>query len=95
MSWLECDEAGPCWINGLYKIRFYDRIPEFRNGRPGYIAYYIRKGDRNWGYHVNQREPYYGTLDEAQKACDAHWETVKDERWAQQLVEYRANVSAS
>ncbi len=91
--WQEHDEAGPCWVSGLYKIRFYARIQGFCYGRPGYAAYYIKKGDRCWGYHVNPSEPYYDTLEAAQAACAVHWETVKDERWVQTILAARAKMA--
>lgn len=94
MTWTAYDHTGPnwfCgvyWISGLYKIVFYERISTYGNGRPGYTGYYIRKGEKNWGYHVNPKEPYYDTLEEAQAACSLHWETVKDEPWVKTILRH-------
>lgn len=59
------------WISGIYKIQRYSESADNRY-RPTYRAYYIRQGDRNWGYYVEAGVPFYQTLADAQAACRAH-----------------------
>ncbi len=87
-DWVAHDFLGPCWVSRIYKIVRYNSIPDFQRGRPGYAVYFIRKGDKNWGYHVNPATRYYRTISEAKAACDAHWEGVKAEAWVRVILRH-------
>lgn len=72
MIWAKTDHAGPIWISGIYKISRYDQdLPNHLGVH--YRAYYIRKPDKYWGYHVDPSQPYFLTLKAAQAACETHW----------------------
>lgn len=67
---VEVDCDGPVWISGIYKIVPY----EWKDGHKirWYAAYYIPKGWKNWGNHVDPKNPSYRSLKEAKAACEKH-----------------------
>ena len=69
------DDPDHQWISGIYKIQRYSESADNRY-RPTYRAYYIRTGDRNWGYYVETGVPFYQTLAAAQSACQRHADSM-------------------
>jgi|CXWL01.1.fsa_nt_gi hypothetical protein len=64
------------WVSGIYKIVRYEANYANPQG-PNYQAYYIRKPDKCWGYHVDEKTPFYPTLKAAQAACAGHAKAVQ------------------
>lgn len=72
MIWTKTDDGdGPKWISGIYKIVQYEYDHQYHLARH-YRAYYIKKGDRYWGWYVDHATPSYSTLEAAQAACETH-----------------------
>lgn len=74
-EWIKQD-GDEVWIRGIYKIVRYDRDSQ-NYLRPTFRAYYIRKGDKNWGYYVDQHTPFYPSLKDAQAACVKHEQALQ------------------
>jgi hypothetical protein len=85
-------DAYTWWFSGIYKIVSY------RKGE--YLAFYIREGDQNWGWHVSE-PPDTGkhgqccsTLKAAKGACAEHAKKHKpSNKTVRRAAEIKESVS--
>jgi len=70
LIWTKTDECGLAWISGIYKIRFYEFTGNKLERRKHYHAFYVAKGQKNWGDFVDPEE--FKSLREAKAACERH-----------------------